>query len=436
MTWNSHVVFLLTSMKQSILSVPNKVIRQLSMIVVMMIVIPSFNFYLSNILQVWGYRSLVELIYGAFLLFMIHGLYIGSKYHLIRRSALIISVVLALMGIIAYFVYGDSIGQRLIRSDFHILYSELLYLYIFSLPALLITSAVRNWDLVVNNLIKISPFIVFMAIYSWYLVGFRTWGDDSMNYMTLSYHVLTAGCVCIAVSFTGFKPVYWIASLVFMFIMIGSGCRGALVCVILFIILLLVRQVYINPHSKYSKFIKIACVFGAVSLPVLYMKVFSKITNMFEQIGISSRVIEMLEDNEFLSSNSRDNIRTAIMKGVQDNPLGSGLFSDRYITIKYYQEGSEYAHNIFYEFLSDFGVILGPLFILLIIILCYKCFHRYKDTSTGLALMILLPAGLIKLFFSSSYLIDIDFFILLGFLTSCFGKTKIVDSIQSSPKYV
>lgn len=436
MTWNSHVVFLLTSMKQSILSVPNKVIRQLSMIVVMMIVIPSFNFYLSNILQVWGYRSLVVLIYGTFLLFMIHGLYIGSKYHLIRRSALIISVVLALMGIIAYLIYGDSIGQRLIRSDFHILYSELLYLLIFSLPALLITSAVRNWDLVVNKLIKISPFIVFMAIYSWYLVGFRTWGDDSMNYMTLSYHVLTAGCVCIAVSFTGFKPVYWIASFVFMFIMIGSGCRGALVCVILFVILLLVRRVSINPHSKSSRFIRIACILLVVSLPVLYTKVFSNITNMFEKIGISSRVIEMLEDNEFLSSNSRDNIRTAIMKGVQDNPFGNGLFSDRYITIKYYQEGSEYAHNIFYEFLADFGVFLGPLFILLIMILCYKCFRRYKDTSTGFALMILLPAGLIKLFFSSSYLIDIDFFILLGFLTSCISKTKQVDTIQSSPKYV
>lgn len=405
-------------MKQSILSVPNKVIRQLSMIVVMMIVIPSFNFYLSNILLVWGYRSLVVLIYGALLLLMIHGLYIGSKYHLIRRSVIIISVVLALMGVISYMIYGDSIRERLIRPDFHILYSELLYLFLFALPSLLITSAVRDWDLVVNKLIKISPFIVAMAIYSWYLVGFRTWGDDSMNYMTLSYHVLTAGCVCLAVSFTGFKPVYWIATLVFLFIMIGSGCRGALVCVLLFVILLLVRRVTLHPHSKSSRFIKIACVVLIVSSPFLYMKVFTNITNMFDKIGISSRVIEMLEDNEFLSSNSRDNIRTAIMKGVDDNPFGYGLYGDRYVTIKYYQEGSEYAHNVFYEFLADFGVFLGPLFLLLIFYFCYKCFREYKETNICVALLFLIPDGLLKLFFSNSYLTDSVFFIFIGFLLS------------------
>ena len=411
-------------MKQNILSIPTKITRRLSTIVVLMMLLPSFNFYLSNILQVWGVNSFVVIIYGALLLMMIYGVYIGGKYSLIKKSAIVISVILVLMGFLSYFIYGDAIGQRLIRSDFHILYSELLYLLIFSIPALLITSAVRDWDMVVNTLIKFSPLIVVMALYAWYLVGFRTWGEESMNYMTLSYHVLTAGCVCIAVSFTGFKPVYWIASLVFMFIMIGSGCRGALVCVILFVILLLVRRVSINPHSKSSRLIRLACILLVVSLPILYTKFFTNIANMFEKIGITSRVIETLEESEFLSSDSRENIRNAIMEGIRENPFGYGLYGDRYVTIGYYQGGAEYAHNIFFEFLADFGVFLGPLFFLFIIQLCYKIFRRNNETNVGYALILLFPAGFAKFFFSSSYLINLDFFIFVGFLLSCMVGKK------------
>ena len=418
MTWNSHVDFLMISMKQSILSAPTKVIRQLSLIVVMMMVIPSFNFYLSNIFLVWGFGSLVILIYGVLLLLMLYGIFIGSKYHLIKKSAVVISAVLAFMAFFSYLMYGDAIGDRLIRPDFHILYSELLYLFIFALPALLVASAARDWDLVVDKLIKIAPLIVAMAFYAWYLVGFRTWGDDSMNYMTLSYHVLTAGCICLAVSFTGVKPVYWIATLAFLFIMIGSGCRGALVCVFLFIVLLLIRQISVCPHSKTSRFIKIGFILLMVSLPTLYMTVFRNVANIFEQIGINSRVIESLRDNEFLSSNSRDNIRNAVLKGISDNPFGYGLYGDRYVTIKYYEEGSEYAHNILFEFLADYGVFLGPILLLVIIYLCYKCFHIYKGTNTGLALLFLVPDGFLKLFFSNSYLTDFLFFVFIGFLLS------------------
>lgn len=405
-------------MTQNTALVPSKVIRQLSMIVVMMIIIPSFNFYLNNILLVLGKGSLVILIYGVLLLLMLYGIYIGSKYHLIKKSAVVISAVLAFMAFFSYLMYGDAIGDRLIRPDFHILYSELLYLIIFALPALLVASAARDWDLVVDKLIKIAPLIVAMAFYSWYLVGFRTWGDDSMNYMTLSYHVLTAGCICLAVSFTGVKPVYWIATLAFLFIMIGSGCRGALVCVFLFIVLLLIRQISVCPHSKTSRFIKIGFILLMVSLPTLYMTVFSNVANIFEQIGINSRVIESLQDNEFLSSNSRDNIRNAVLKGISDNPFGYGLYGDRYVTIKYYEKGSEYAHNILFEFLADYGVFLGPIILLVIIYLCYKCFHIYKGTNTGLALLLLVPDGFFKLFFSNSYLTDFLFFVFIGFLLS------------------
>lgn len=398
--------------------IPKKVINQLSIIVVLMIVLPSFNFYLNNILLSMKMGSVVILVYGTLILTMLYGIYISAKYHLIKISAIRISLVLFVLGIVSYFLYGHSIGNRLIRPDYNILYSELLFLLFFCLPSLMISSACRDWSLVVKYLTIVSPVIVVMAFYAWYLFGFRTYGDESMNYMTLSYHVLTAGCVCMTNSFRGFKPIYWVTSLVFLFIIVGSGCRGALVCVLLFLILLLYRQVVANPNKKSSKFIKVSCVVLVLSIPIFYMRVVDDLGNMFEKIGVSSRAIEYLDDKSFLSSDSRDNIRKAIFEGVKDNPFGYGLYGDRYVTIKYYQEGSEYAHNIFYEFLADYGVFIGPLLILGIMVLCYKRFKKYKNDDIGLALLLLIPDGFLKLFFSNSYLTDSVFFILIGFLLS------------------
>lgn len=398
--------------------IPDKIIFQLSIIVVMMIILPSFNFYLNNILLVWGLGSLVLLIYGALIISMYYGIYISAKYHLIRKSAGIVAVTLVLLGSLSYLLYSDYIGDRLILPDYNVVYSELLFMLLFLVPALLVSSACRDWDLVLKYLFVLSPVIVFIAFFAWFLVGFKTYGDDSLNYLTLSYHVLTAGCVCLAKSFKGFHPVCWIASVVFLFIMVGSGSRGALVCVLLFVFLLFLRHILAFPKSKSSKYLKVGCVLLVLSLPVLYVKVFDDVSVVFERIGISSRIIDTLDDQSFLSSNSRADIRGAIQEGVKENPFGYGLYGDRYITVKYYYEGSEYAHNIFYEFLADYGVVFGPLLLLAILLFCTKCFWINKASDIGLLLLLILPSGLLKLFFSDSYLMNIDFAILLGFLFS------------------
>ena len=153
---------------------------------------------------------------------------------------------------------------------------------------------------------------------------------------------------------------------------------------------------------------------AASLLPIIY----NNVGIWLENFGISSRIVEAISDETFFSSNSRDDIRNAVFKGVADNPLGYGLYGDRYLIGKYYQEGVDYSHNLFVEFLADFGVFIGPVFFLMILYKVLSYVHKRKRTIVGMIMLILLPDGIVKLFFSGSFLDSVSFFIIIGILLS------------------
>lgn len=397
----------------------------MAIIVTVLLFMPSFNFYLNNILRSSGISSVGTLMYAILIVTEVYGFYLASKKSLVNKRVMTIAVLMGVMSLFSYSIYREELGNRLVRNDLHLYYSELLFLFFFGLPALMLSSACRSWELVFSFAKRVAPIIVVMAIYAWWRVGFSTWGDESINYMTLSYHVLTAGCVCLAQSVKGFHPIYWMASLIFLFIIVAAGCRGALVSTIFFIALIIFRQA---TATKSKSMIRIWRIIGLVlllSLPLTFTSLFNDVGSLFDKMGIVSRTMVTISDDTFFLSSSRDNIRTAIMKGVEDNPFGYGLYGDRYICVKHYQNGSEYAHNIFFEFLADFGVLIGPGLLLLIIVLIYRMFKKYKTTDTGLFFLIVIPDGFFKLFFSNSFLMDQTFFLLIGFMMSVMSNKKI-----------
>lgn len=411
-------------MNQVISNTYSKASRHMAVIVTVLMFLPSFNFYINNILRSSGSGSVGTLMYAVLLVTEVYGLYLATKTHLVNKRAAAIAVLAAVLALFSYIIYREELGERLVRNDYHLYYSELLFLFFFGLPALLLSSACHCWDIVYNYATKVAPVIVAMAIYAWWLVGFSTWGNESINYMTLSYNVMTAGCVCLAQSAKGFHPVYWASSLIFLFIIVAAGCRGALVCTIFFIAVVIYRQATSAKNKGTIRTWRIIGLTLLLFLPRTFHRLFNDVGSLFDQVGIVSRTMEAISDDSFFQSSSRDNIRTAIMKGVWENPFGYGLYGDRYACVKHYMNGSEYAHNIFFEFLADFGVIIGPGLLLLIIMATYKLFKKYRTTDTGLILLIIIPDGFLKLFFSNSYLMDTAFFILMGFIITTTAQNK------------
>lgn len=105
-------------------------------------------------------------------------------------------------------------------------------------------------------------------------------------------------------------------------------------------------------------------------------------------------------------------MKCGIAKIVIDNILnnnlwGHGIFGDRY-----FLDGT-YAHNIFLEVWLDFGIILGTLVLLFLIVFITKTFLRSNDKKLFLLFFSL---GFMPLLVSGSYLISIMFSILIGFL--------------------
>ena len=399
-------------------ALPDRIERNIALIVVSILLIPSFNFYLNNILLSFGISSMGAVVFFFLLLVEFYGIIQIFKYQLVGKRVALFAIIVLLLALLSYFLYYDELGHRLIREDFHIYYSELLFLFFFGLPALLITSVCRSWDIVIDYAVRIAPVIVFMALYSWWRKGFSTWGDDSMNYMTLSYNVLTAGCICFSHAIKGFRPIYWCASIVFLFIMVAAGCRGALLCSIVFIFVCIYRYVSLSSSKKTQRARRFIGFVLVLTVAVLFVRYYDEIGVLFEQLDIASRTLDKISDNSFFEDSSRDNIRLVLKRGIEENPFGYGLYGDRYVYSKYITEGPEYAHNIIYEFLVDFGIFLGPIFLITLMVLCVKCFYRFKTNVVSLALIILIPDGFIKLFFSNSFLMDTMFFILLGFLFS------------------
>lgn len=399
--------------------------RRFALIISSLVLLPPFNFYLNNIMGRFNIQSVGVLLYFILIALELVGLYMVAKAKQFNKKGVAIATITAVMAFFSYLIYNEQLGERLIRNDFHPIYSELLYLFFFGLPTLLLASSFRHWNHVLHYITVASPVLVLMAFFAFWQVGFSTWGDNSMNYMTLSYHVLTAGCVCLSKSFKGVNVVYWISSLLFLFIIVAAGCRGALVCTLAFIVLLAYRQVIVFPQKRSSKIIFVVSVAAFVALPIVSVALFNNIIDSFDRLGISSRTIESVSDATFFESSARNYIRTVIWRGVQENPFGYGLYGDRYVCSKYYIGGAEYSHNVFYEFISDFGLFLGPLLLLIIIIRCYSFFKMHKKYEECTLFLLLIPAGFLKLFFSNSYLMEMMFFLLIGFLLSFSKKSSL-----------
>lgn len=378
--------------------------------------LPPFNFYINNILISFGLPSIGTVLYMLILLTEFYGMILAQRTRAIGKGVYALSIIVSIMAILSYLIYYDELGTRLINEKYHIYYSELLFLFFFGLPMLLISSACRRWDLVVNYSSKIAPVIVALAFIAWRSFGFSTWGDLSINYMVLSYNLLTAGCICIAQAVKGVRPVYWIATSIFLFIILAAGCRGALVCVIAFVALILFYQA--TTATRGAKAWRLMGMVILLVIPLTITSLFGDIEGFFYKSGISSRSMEMLSDDTFFEDAARNSIRTAIWRGVTENPLGYGLYGDRYVCAKYYQGGAEYSHNIVYEFIADFGIVLGSVLLIVIIISIVKIYRKQRTTDIGFVLLFLIPDGLLKLLFSNSFLMNPTFFIIIGILFS------------------
>lgn len=274
-----------------------------------------------------------------------------------------------------------------------------IYLFfLYGYVAFLLSDYIHDVSLFLNMLYKFSKVsVVFAAIH--YILGAISGSYPS--YMTFSYNLLFPTAFLWTCKM---NPSTLILAILGSLLILIAGCRGALVCLIMGV---LVFYLFIRQMKPVNRFLMI---FGSIILVLLLIvfwnTILSAIQTVTEALGLSSRTVDKLAGNDFLSDSGRSRIIRILSNRVR--VFGYGLFGDRGLT------NGRYAHNIFYELIIDFGWPVGTLLFIAWVVLIIFALVK-SDIAARQLICVLLPGGCFKLFLSGSYLAqEPAFYMLLG----------------------
>ncbi|HBD63799.1 MAG TPA: hypothetical protein DC038_05110, partial [Clostridiales bacterium] len=188
-----------------------------------------------------------------------------------------------------------------------------------------------------------------------------------------------------------------------------------ILCTIIFVLLKVFKKKNVINKKNIVQFALIFSL-GIIAM-ISYRNILIALNDFLTERGINSRNIHLfLESGVYLSG--RENIYEDVFHAIYMNPiLGLGLAGDRVII-------DSYAHNLFLELVLDFGVFIGFIIIFILFFLITKSFMTRNKENYDM-IIIWFSLGFVHLFISSSYLIDIKFWIFVGLLLNTITKSKL-----------
>ena len=261
----------------------------------------------------------------------------------------------------------------------------------------------------ITSLISIPLHFLFVLAVG---VGNITQVEDNMSY---AYRILPHICLCFAVFVNEKKKTYLFASLAGLLLIFFFGSRG---CSLLGFSFMVVYFVFFREKKN----IKISLGISAIGLVliVFYEKILLFLNNLFNKLGYNTRIFQQLLSGWFFTSYGRDEIRIEAIELIKQNPVwGYGIAGDRQLMI------ADYAHNFILEMLLSFGVVAGTLGILCIVIYLIRAVFISKNMDYRTIILVLVFGnGFLKLFLSGTYLLEYQFFLLLGICVSAVRRRK------------
>lgn len=276
--------------------------------------------------------------------------------------------------------------------------------FFMALPSFIYVLSLKDIEIFKNITEKIAYIIFSLGIAIGVLIfmGNASAGAYSMS---LSYYMLLPALVFIGKVFDSGRIMSLIYFLLSFMVMLAMGSRGAILCIVIYIFLRIV-----SPRQKFS-FLKIF-IYGTSAITLLlsilnYEQILLYINKFFLEYGIHSRTIMLLLQDE-LHLSGRDSIIKIVWDRIEQSPfLGIGLAGDTRVL------GHSYVHNFFIEVMGNFGIPLG---ILIIGILLFTLFTILIFSKNYNLVALWVSLGFAHLMMSSSYIIDLKFWIFFGIL--------------------
>lgn len=314
------------------------------------------------------------------------------------------------IGVYFISIFIFILNYAIFRENWTYLQDVIFPLFFICLPSFIYAYRISDWNVLMDVMKRTSNIVFVVGT----IIGILTFtGNTSIGAysMSLSYYMLLPAIVYINEFFDKItiknSAIFGISLLVIL----ALGSRGAIMCLGVFAILKLIRNLKNITYKKILVYIILISIviFSLILLNEILEFIYKFLLNNF---GIRSRSIQLfLRDDIYLSG--RDRLYDNVLEEIFNNPiLGIGLAGDRRII-------NTYSHNILIEILASFGIITGIILIiglgyLVLKSLLTKNFKKYN------MIIIWLSIGFVHLFVSGSYLIDFKFWILLGLLTRNF----------------
>lgn len=253
-----------------------------------------------------------------------------------------------------------------------------------------------NWKLVKQYLYKAST--VSIILIGGLTLTKEMWGGGifrGTDKYSMFYGLLIGRSVIIkCIEFIETRRFRLIPSLALAItLMIFYGTRTPIVCV--GFMLFMEFMVFIADCIKNRKVIsrynswKLALVFAGLIIAGCIFFIIARARSI-DTVGPGERILYTISNGEFFKSKGRTSIFGAVGKVILEYPvLGTGIIGDRIAIVKTLEIpidefGGYYAHNLFMELILQNGIIIGGLFSILILLLCFNGLFRSPNRDKRL----------------------------------------------------
>lgn len=290
----------------------------------------------------------------------------------------------------------------------------LLPMFFMNIPALIYSLSITNLSVLKKIMIKAS-YIVFILGTILAILDFSGLASVGIYSMPLSYYMLLPAIMFLDRVIDDFSLKTLLFAIFSTVVILSIGSRGAILCILVFVFLKFIRS---TTRSSYKGLILRCGILGIGIIGYIFINEILQFLYVFlAKFGIRSRSL-LLFLREDIHLGGRTHLYNNIKEKIIDNPiLGLGLSGDRVVL------DGDYVHNFLLEVIANFGlvtgiVILGLLFIFIMKALFIKNRQKYN------IFIIWMSLGAVQLIVSSSYLINIKFWIFFGVLLNILFLNK------------
>ena len=224
--------------------------------------------------------------------------------------------------------------------------------------------------------------------------------------MFAAYQLLPHVLIMAWAAMRKFNIITLFLSILGVLLLLSFGSRGPLACAGVFIIV----YFFFFMKFKHSGYVK-ACLAGVGVLMLLFQKqiaLFLKV--IFDDMSLSTRIIDRILSGG-LSHDTGRSWLTDRLYGILDHNdsfFGLGMFgSQRY--------GIIYSHSFLCDLHVTFGYYIGTLILIVLVLILAAGIWTCRSKMDLAFILLLFCASVVKLFVSSTFLLDPLFFLLIGF---------------------